>query len=126
MGWNGTLNDIDNMRCDGLVEMVYEWNDVDAWGKIVSGNTHYDFTVQAYLDEHNAWRWGDDPEHWEWDMWSTCLPVTQAGVADEYIDEHYPDYSGNDYEGNVWDSAFGEQRVVAPTALSPEEHSHYE
>lgn len=46
--WEGTIDDIDNLRCDGLVEIVYEMNGIDVWGK---NQDHY--SIVDYPDEHN-------------------------------------------------------------------------
>ena len=46
--WDGTIDDIDELRCDGFVEVVYEMNGVDVWGK---GQTHY--SIVDYPGEHN-------------------------------------------------------------------------
>jgi hypothetical protein len=50
--WDGTIPDIDGLRCGGLVEVCYEINGVDLWGKIPStGPIHFDIYVD--LEEHN-------------------------------------------------------------------------
>jgi hypothetical protein len=123
-GWDGTLADVGELRCDGLVELAYEFNGIMVWGKIVGGTAHYDMRNNAYLDEHNEWQWGDDPEDWDWDMYGACLPVTQGGFADQYISEHDPSYSGPAFRGNLWQTTFQEQRLTVPSALSPESHTH--
>ena len=123
--WNGKLNDVKELRCDGLVELVYEFNGIMVWGKIVdNGPPHYDMRVSAFLEEHNDWQWGDDPEDWDWDMYGTFLPVTQGGFADDYIREHNPEYMGPNFRGALWDTTFHEQRVTVPEVLSPERHAH--
>ena len=47
--WDGTIDDIDNLRCDGLVEAAYEMNGIDVWGK---NQTHY--SIVDYTDEHHV------------------------------------------------------------------------
>ena len=122
--WDGTLDDVGELRCDGLVELAYEYNGIMAWGKKVGGTVHYDMRNNDYLAEHNDWVWGDDPEDWDDDMWGSFLPVTQGGFADDYIEEHYPDYQDPAFRGNLWDTTFQEQRLVSPNVLSPESHNH--
>jgi hypothetical protein len=123
--WDGTLADVYALRCDGLVELAYEFNGIMVWGKIVGGAAHYDMRNNAYLAEHNDWQWGDDPEEWDWDMYGSFLPVTQGGFADQYVSEHDPSYSGPPFRGNLWQTTFQEQRLVEPSVVSPEQHSHY-
>jgi len=48
--WNGTIDDLDNIRCDGLVEVAYEVNLVKVWGKDQQ-ESHY--LIQNYPVEHN-------------------------------------------------------------------------
>jgi hypothetical protein len=49
--WEGTVSDIDNIRCDGVVEFCYEKNGIMVWGK---NQNHYDITYsKAYCEEHN-------------------------------------------------------------------------
>ena len=123
--WDGTLTDVAALRCDGLVELAYEINDIMVWGRIVNGSEpHYDMRDNIYLEEHNEWKWGDDPEDWEDDMYATMLPITQGGFADDYIAEHRPNYHGNPFRGHLWDTRFQEQRLVQPEVLSPERHVH--
>ena len=50
--WDGSLNDLDELRCDGLVEVCHEWNGCNAWGEIHSGSVHY--SVVSYCEEHEA------------------------------------------------------------------------
>jgi hypothetical protein len=120
--WDGTLADVHELRCDGLVELAYEFNGVMVWGQIVGSETHYDMRIDAYLDEHNNWQWGDDPEDWDNDMYTTFLPVTQGGFADAFLAVNKPQYSGLTFRGNAWQTTFSEQRLVMPTAVCPESH----
>ena len=49
--WDGHLNTIERLRCDGLIEVCYEVNGVDVWGmeRDIENNTvHSD-----NLEEHN-------------------------------------------------------------------------
>lgn len=46
--WDGTVADIDDLRCDGLVEVSYELANQKVWGK---NGTHY--LIQDYPSEHN-------------------------------------------------------------------------
>ena len=46
-GWNGTIADLKAIRCDGLVELAYELNGVEVWGK---NQQHY--LIQEYYEEH--------------------------------------------------------------------------
>lgn len=46
--WDGTIADLENLRCDGMVECCYEMNGVEAWGR---EGTHY--LITEYPAEHN-------------------------------------------------------------------------
>ncbi|MDI6809956.1 MAG: hypothetical protein QME66_13470 [Candidatus Eisenbacteria bacterium] len=46
--WDGTIADIHEMRCDGLVEACYELAGQDVWGR---NGTHY--PIQNWLSEHD-------------------------------------------------------------------------
>lgn len=53
--WVGEITDI---RCDGVVEYSYEWNDVPIWGRSNTGTssgtpTHHDVSYIPYIWEHN-------------------------------------------------------------------------
>lgn len=48
--WDGTIADLDNIRCDGLVEVAYELNSVKVWAKDQQ-ESHY--LIQNYPEEHN-------------------------------------------------------------------------
>lgn len=123
--WDGKLTDIAEMRCDGIIELAYEFNGIMVWGQITDcGGAHYDMRINSYLNEHNNWQWGDDPADWDWDMYATCLPATQGGFADQYLTEHNPTYSGGSFRGRDWETTFQEQRLVWPESLSPERHTH--
>jgi len=87
--WDGKLSTITHLRCDGLVEVLYEFNGVDAWGRerwydgFMYG-INYDITDQGddwgfgviyppYMDPYIRW-WSPFPnslfdnqeEHNEW------------------------------------------------------------
>jgi hypothetical protein len=49
--WNGDLDAVTALRCDGLVELCYELNGVNVWGKIVNGVPRY--SIVTYTGEHN-------------------------------------------------------------------------
>jgi len=46
--WDGTIADIRQLRCDGVVEVSYELSGKDVWGM---NGTHY--PIQDYTGEHN-------------------------------------------------------------------------
>ncbi len=48
LSWDGTIGDIRQLRCDGLVEVCYENAFLNVWGK---NGTHY--RIQYYPSEHN-------------------------------------------------------------------------
>jgi len=43
-------SEVVKLRCDGLVEYCYEWNNVWVWG---DSGTNYDISYVSYLGEHN-------------------------------------------------------------------------
>lgn len=130
-GWNGKLNTITDLRCDGFVEVCYEFNSINSWGLIKGGSVEWDITNAAFQDAHNEWVFGDDPEDGTDDFWAWLMPITQIGYADAYItiDPHgeYP-YSqtgssagGTNFNywmyvlnGTYWKSAFTRQKLVYP------------
>jgi|GEM_PF-3392055 len=68
--WDGKLNTIANLRCDGLIEVCYEINDVDVWGMVRTPDSaivHYDIT--EYTDE-----WEYHPVGGGWDHEANGLP----------------------------------------------------
>ncbi|MGB2987937.1 MAG: hypothetical protein WBE26_18870, partial [Phycisphaerae bacterium] len=95
--WDGKLNTIAELRCDGLVEVCYEINDVDVWGMVRTpdgGIVHYDITEYSdewtyhevmggwdhapnglpdNLEEHN------DFDSFPFDWMDTLQPATQCG-----------------------------------------------
>jgi hypothetical protein len=48
LNWDGTIGDIDELRCDGLVEVCYELAGIEVWGQ---NATHY--LIQNFADEHD-------------------------------------------------------------------------
>ncbi|MBN2024187.1 MAG: hypothetical protein JW809_15495 [Pirellulales bacterium] len=96
--WDGRLDTIETLRCDGLVETCYEMNGVNVWAMhraLARGgdNTYnYDIASQAEVWTYNATtnRWTRNPnslpdnleEHNDWDnaFWAdTLMPATQCG-----------------------------------------------
>ncbi len=116
--WDGSLSDVANLRCDGFIELCYEFNGVDAWGKIVNGAAQYD--IYTYIVDHNDWIYGDDPNQLGDSAYASLNPCTQGGWVDDYIDEHYQSYTGPNFRGTFWQTKFDRQRLVFPTILSPE------
>ena len=51
--WDNDISSISALRCDGLVEVCYETNGLDLWGKIVDYSSHYNIQVDSYQAEHN-------------------------------------------------------------------------
>jgi len=70
--WNGSIDELDNVRCDGFVEVCYELSNVEVWGKNQEEG-HY--LIQNYPKDHNNMP----------DMWSQpepnveVAPVVQRG-----------------------------------------------
>ena len=81
------IADIEDLRCDGIVEICYELNGIDAWGAIVDGSSQPNYSVIDYLGEHNNF-FGD------WRM--TLQPATQCG--------HAAIHNGVIYKGVYWDT----------------------
>jgi hypothetical protein len=93
--WDGKLTTIEELRCDGLVEVCYEINGVEVWGmrRTVEANTvHYDITDQSDVWNYNpvfgTWTPETDSEpdnleeHNDFDLvgWADVLmPATQCG-----------------------------------------------
>jgi len=96
--WDGTLNDIFELRCDGLVEVCYEYNGINVWAmkRVYGGSTTYNYdicsqndvltysaltrtwwsgsnTAKDNLEEHNDF----DSIFWEY----TLMPATQCGYT---------------------------------------------
>jgi hypothetical protein len=92
--WDGKLNTVSHMRCDGLVEVCYEINDIEVWGMLrpPDGAVLYDITDQSDQWDYNAftgeWTSGPNQEpdnleaHNDFDSvgWTdTLMPATQCG-----------------------------------------------
>ena len=91
--WNGHLDTITHLRCDGLVEVCYEINGIDVWAMRRSDGT-YNFNIASttdnwtYYETTNIWVAGGNglpdnlEEHNDWDnaFWrDTLMPATQCG-----------------------------------------------
>ncbi|CAN2044508.1 hypothetical protein GMMP1_130039 [Candidatus Magnetomoraceae bacterium gMMP-1] len=68
LNWDGTVDDIDELRCDGFVEVCYELNNIEVWGK---NQQHY--LIQNYAREHN------NAPNLEPDPNTEVCPVVQRG-----------------------------------------------
>ncbi|MDI6809946.1 MAG: hypothetical protein QME66_13420, partial [Candidatus Eisenbacteria bacterium] len=93
--WNGHLDTVAGLRCDGLVEVCYEINGVEVWGmeRDPDGHTvHYPINDQAdnwsYSPTWGTWSAGANglpdnlEEHNDFDAigWAdTLMPATQCG-----------------------------------------------
>ena len=100
--WDGNLNTITHLRCDGLIEVAYEINGVEVWGMnrgLVSTVVHYDISEQSDFCDYNpilgTWKFTSNGENdnqeehndfdftvWfigDWD--DTLMPATQAGYV---------------------------------------------
>lgn len=71
-----TTDEIQNIRCDGVVEYAYEWNFVEVWGKSDDGTrwgtpSDHDVSVAANKPEHDDLG-GDEP-------WQELSPKVQRG-----------------------------------------------
>lgn len=71
------VSEITDIRCDGVIEYAYEWNNVWVWGKSDTGGSggkpqHYDVTYIPYAKEH-ADLGGDQP-------WKEVSPIVQRGA----------------------------------------------
>jgi hypothetical protein len=66
--WDGTISDIHELRCDGLVEVCYELAALEVWGR---NGTHY--LIQNWTDEHQNLGM-DDPQ-------TELSPVVQRGAV---------------------------------------------
>lgn len=69
--WNNALNTVSSLRCDGLVEVCYEANGINVWGRTDNATPHYDIRNNSYQAEHNDF----DPVFWA----DTLMPATQCG-----------------------------------------------
>lgn len=74
-----SVYEITDIRCDGVVEYAYEWNNVDVWGKtedgLASGTPYYfDISYTSYVPYH-ANLGSDQP-------WVEVSPKVQMAAAD--------------------------------------------
>jgi hypothetical protein len=95
--WDGSLSDLDELRCEGLVEVCHEWNDCNAWGEIHSGSVHY--SVVTYCEEHEAAI--GSLLNWE----KHIFPATQC--AEE-----------STYKGADWDTDFSSIDLIEPLSVT--------
>jgi hypothetical protein len=58
--WNGTISDIDKIRCDGVSEVAYESSNIRLFG---SGNAWNIMTSEYNLEHHNAQCTPEDQRH---------------------------------------------------------------
>lgn len=108
LDWDGTIADLDNIRCDGLVECCYEMNGVNVWGR---EGSH--FSIIDYPEEHNNMpdfvdadpsdgmtedpRWEPSPKAQRGGLGSQ---YTQFGISIAYHPVVRPELSGDEgYEG---------------------------
>jgi len=68
------INEIEELRCDGLVEYCYEWNDYEVWGR---NGSNYDVSIVANVAEHNNLYGGIPPNNPDIEL----APVVQSGMA---------------------------------------------
>ncbi|MVO99695.1 hypothetical protein [Paenibacillus lutrae] len=71
-------SEIDDIRCDGVVEYAYEWNNHWVWGRTTDGTkngtpTNFDVSNIKYAKEHQNLG-GDQP-------WFETSPLVQRGGA---------------------------------------------
>lgn len=71
--WNGTVGDIDEIRCDGVPEYAYERNNVRVWGS----DSNWDM---AHGSDHNLNQHNELWEHSSYD-YGELSPVIQAGCG---------------------------------------------
>lgn len=72
------VSEISDIRCDGVVEYAYEWNNVWIWGKsndnTSSGTpTNFDVSYENYCDEHDDLGYNEP--------WIEVSPRVQRGNA---------------------------------------------
>jgi hypothetical protein len=91
--WDGYLDTITYLRCDGLVEVCYEINGIEVWAMRRSDGT-YNFNISdttdnwTYYESTGIWVEGGNglpdnlEEHNDWDnagWYDTLMPATQCG-----------------------------------------------
>ena len=95
--WDGTLTHIKALRCDGIIEVCYEYNDIDVWAmrRNFGGiSFNYDISSQTDILDYdyfwNSWSAGANMEkdnleehndtHADPFFWDRTLqPATQCG-----------------------------------------------
>jgi hypothetical protein len=96
--WDGTLTDVNALRCDGLIEVCYEKNGINVWAmrRDYEGISYnYDIADQLDLLTYDAvlgtWSAGSNyakdnlEEHNDYDEigWAdTLMPATQCGIVE--------------------------------------------
>ena len=65
-------SEVKRIRCDGLVEYCYEWNNIWVWGK---NGVHYDISRTEWVGEHNNFY------DWPFNSCNETAPVVQCGSA---------------------------------------------
>ena len=77
------INDVDRIRCDGVVELAYELSGINAWGRIESdGGVGYLLHVDGNLSAHNDFAFLSD--------WRKSLqPLTQGGVETTFKGQYW-------------------------------------
>ena len=65
-------SEVNGLRCDGLIEYCYEWNNYWVWG---SNGTHYDISRTEWAEEHNNFY------DWPYNANTELAPVVQGGYA---------------------------------------------
>ena len=91
--WDGStvdaqIDDIDKLRCDGVIEVCYELSGVSAWGRIDVFSGAVLYSVLAYTREHNDMDYGGISFDWRTRLW----PHTQCAYFS------YP------WQGIFWDT----------------------
>ena len=71
-------SEMNEIRCDGVVEYAYEYNNFEIWGRTSDGTensspTHFNISSVDYYEEHN--NLGKD------DPWVELSPYVQKGAA---------------------------------------------
>lgn len=90
--WNKTIKNITGLRCDGLVEFCYEWNNISVWGhKPPDVVPHY--SIKYYTEEHNDIILGLG-------WYESLYPATQCA------------HEGSNPE---WDTKFNSMDIIEPS-----------
>ena len=90
---------ITDLRCDGLVEVCYELNNIKLWGKSNGGGANFDIKVNFHQAEHNH-------VVFEFDEWKKHLaPSVQCGHE-------------STYRNVFWKTTFGVQELCVPIGHS--------